>query len=301
MDTLAAMKVFVAIVDHGSLTAAADHLDRSQPAVVRALAALEAKLGARLLQRTTRRMSLTPEGREYLERCRQIVSDVEEAERSVSQDESNLTGPIRVTAPVQFGQLHVAPLLARFLSQHPNTTTDLMLLDRNVDLVEEGIDVALRIGPLADSDLIALPVGELRRVVCGAPSLVDRVGEPSSPHDLTQLPCIRQKILARASTWAFKDGLSKLNVKVNGRFNCNTIASAVTACVHGAGFGQFLSYQVQNELRDGRLQRVLKAYEVLAIPVHVVYPGGRLTTARQRAMANFLKTELKERVFFPDR
>lgn len=296
MDTLAAMRTFVAIVDRGSLTAAADALDRSQPAVVRSLAALEAHLGTRLLQRTTRRMSLTPEGSEYLERCRQIIADVDEAERAMSQDEAEPQGFLRITAPVQFGQLHVAPLLTRFLGAHPRITADLLLLDRNVDLVDEGIDVAVRIGELPDSELIALPVGELRRVVCASPALLGKVPEPKAPADLVELPCVRLQNFARSGTWTFRDRSSTVKVKVGGPLSCNQIAAAVTACVEGAGFGQFLSYQVQNELRTGRLERVLEQFEEPAIPVNVVYPGGRFTTARQRSLAGYLKEELRERV-----
>ncbi len=296
------MRTFVAIVDGGSLTAAADALDRSQPAVVRSLAALENHLGARLLQRTTRRMSLTPEGSEYLERCRQIISDVDEAERAVGQDDTALRGTVRITAPVQFGQLHVVPLLPRFLETHPGASADLMLLDRNVDLVDEGIDIALRIGRLPDSGLVALPVGKLSRVVCASPSLLGRLPEPQTPQDLGDLPCVRVQNLARSSTWTFREGLSNtVAVKVSGPFSCNSVAAAVTACVNGAGFGQFLSYQVHEHLRTGQLMRVLAHFEVKAIPVNVVYPGGRFATARQLALAKFLKSELRERVFSADR
>jgi DNA-binding transcriptional LysR family regulator len=300
MDTLAAMRTFVAIVDSGSLTAAAETMDRSQPAVVRSLAALEAHLGTRLLQRTTRRMSLTPEGSDYLERCRQILWDVDEAERAVSQDETELKGLVRITAPVQFGQLHVAPLLSRFLADHPLITADLLLVDRNVDLVDEGIDLALRIGALPDSGLIALPVGEVKRVVCASASLLERVSMPAAPQELASLPCVRVENLARSGTWVFRDGFADVGVKVSGPLSCNQIAAAISACVDGTGFGQFLSYQVQDQLRIGTLKRVLQKFEVPALPVNVIYPGGRFATARQRALARFLRTELRERVFRAD-
>lgn len=300
MDTLAAMRTFVAIVDGGSLTAAAAALDRSQPAVVRSLAALEAHLGARLLQRTTRRMSLTPEGSDYLERCRQIISDVEEAERAVSQDETEPRGLIRITAPVQFGQLHVAPLLARFLRENPRITADLLLFDRNVDLVDEGIDLAVRIGVLPDSGLVALPVGEVRRVVCASPSLLEQIPAPETPDALADRPCVRVQNLARSGTWTFRDGSTDVAVKVSGPLSCNQIGASINACVDGTGFGQFLSYQVQEHLRTGRLRRVLERFEVPPIPVNVVYPGGRFATARQLAAARYLRAELRERVFLAD-
>ena len=297
MDTLIAMRTFVSIVDHGSLTAAADALDRSQPAVVRSLAALEGHLGARLLQRTTRRMSLTPEGSEYLQRCRQILADVEEAERAVAQDQGDPQGSLRMTAPVQFGRLHLAPVLTRFLSDHPRISVDLMLIDRNVDLVDEGIDVALRIGKLRDSGLIALPVGEVSRVVCASPGLIEAVGEPKVPAELESLPCVRLQNLARSSTWTFRDGFSNHNVRVSGPLSCNQIGAAIVACVEGAGFGQFLSYQVQSLVREGKLQRVLGRFEERSIPVSLVYPGGRLATARQRALTTYLQRSLGERAF----
>ena len=245
MDILSAMRTFVAIVDAGSLTAAADRLDRSQPTVVRSLAALENHLDARLLQRTTRRMSLTTEGNQYLERCRQIIADVDEAAALVAAEHAELAGFLRVTAPVMFGQMHVAPLLSAFLDDHPRVTADLLLLDRNVDLVDEGIDLAIRIGPLPDSGLVGIPAGNVRRVVCASPRLLAQTGEPSSPQQLIDLPCVRLQVYARSGTWRFRDGADNVAVKVDGRFSCNQVAAAVDACVGGTGFGQFLSYQVQ--------------------------------------------------------
>ncbi len=295
MDTLIAMRTFVSIVDHGSLTAAAEALDRSQPAVVRSLAALEAHLGVRLLQRTTRRMSLTPEGSEYLQRCRQILADVDEAERAVAQDQGELQGGLRMTAPVQFGRLHLAPLLTQFLARNPRISVDLMLIDRNVDLVDEGIDLALRIGKLKDSGLIALPVGEVERVVCASPALIAAEGEPKTPSDLEALPCVRLQNLARSSTWTFREGFRKQSIRVGGPLSCNHIGAAIAACVEGAGFGQFLSYQVHSLVQQRELVRVLEPFEERAIPVSLVYPGGRMATARQRALTTFLKQRLSER------
>lgn len=294
------MQTFVAIVDGGSLTAGAEALDRSQPAVVRALAALEAYLGVRLLQRTTRRMSLTPEGTDYLQRCRQILADVDEAERALGQERDNLSGLLRITAPIQFGQMHVAPVVLEFLEQNPGVSADLMFIDRNVDLVDEGIDLALRIGQLPDSELVALKVGELRRVVCASPGLLERTGTPATPQALRSLPCVRLQNLSRASSWTFSEQGKAKTVKVSGAVSCNQIAASITACEQGAGFGQFLSYQVDDALRYGRLVRVLNDFEVTRIPVNVIYAAGRLRTARQRAMAEYLRDTLKQRVFHAD-
>lgn len=292
MDQLAAMRVFVEIVDRGSLTAAAESLDRSQPAIVRTLAALETHLDTRLLQRTTRRMSLTPEGRDYLERCRAILADVEEAELSVGRQEGEPRGDLRMTAPVQFGQLHVAPALGSFLKQHPGVRVDLLLLDRVVDLVEEGIDLALRIGHLADTSMVAVRVGAVRRVVCASPALLEAVSIPEHPHGLTGKPCIRLRNLSRANTWPFRERGRDLSIRVDGSFGCNQIAAAVAACADGLGFGQFLSYQVEESIAAGRLIVVLESFETDALPVSLVYPGGRLMSLRVRALLGWLRNSL---------
>ena len=300
MDRLAAMRTFVEIVDQGSLTAAAETLGRSQPAIVRTLAALEAHLGARLLRRTTRRMSLTPEGRDYLDRCRRILADIEDAESAVGEDESEPRGDLRITAPLQFGQLHVVPALADFLASYEKVQLDLLLVDRVVDLVDEGIDLALRIGPLADSSMIAIRVGELRRVVCASPALLDQTGVPEHPHALSELPCIRQQNLSQRSAWQFREAGRDFTLKVDGRFGCNQIAAAATACAEGVGFGQFLSYQVHQLISEKKLRRVLSAYEPEPLPVHLVYPGGRLVSARLRALINSLKESLRNSNAFGD-
>lgn len=287
------MRTFVEIVDRGSLTAAAESLDRSQPSVVRSLAALEKHLGALLLRRTTRRMSLTPEGQDYLERCRRILADVAEAERAVGQDIEEPRGYLRVTAPVEFGRKHLAPAITSFLWRFEQTRVDLVLSDRNVDLVDEGIDLALRIGKLADSSLIAIRVGEVRRVLVASPALLERTGKPAHPNDLSQLPCIRQQIIPGAETsWRFRESNKELVVPIDGRFGCNQTAAAASACINGMGFGQFLSYQVRDLVAADKLRIVLDEFEPEPRPVSLVYPGSRLTSARLRALVDWLKDTL---------
>lgn len=299
MDRLGAMRTFVEIVERGSLTAAAESLDRSQPSVVRSLAALEKHLGALLLQRTTRRMSLTPEGQDYLERCRRILADVEEAERAVGQDIEEPRGYLRVTAPVEFGRKHLAPAITSFLWRFDQTRVDLVLSDRNVDLVDEGVDLALRIGELADSSLIGIRVGEVRRVVAASPALLERTGEPEHPDDLSHLPCIRQRIIPGTETrWRFCEPDKDLVVPIDGRFGCNQTGAAAAACVNGVGFGQFLSYQVQDLVANDQLRIVLTDYEPQPRPVSLVYPGGRLVSARMRALVDWLKDVLPRRGAF---
>ena len=295
MDKLEAMRTFVTIVDGGSLTAAAEAMDRSLPTVVRVLANLEEDLGTRLLRRTTRRMSLTPEGRTYLERCRRILTDVEEAERSVTLGQSEPRGEVRMTAPVLFGEMHVAPALTDFLRRYREVQVELLLLDRVVNLVEEGIDLAVRIAHLGDSTMIGVPVGRVRRVVCASPALLRDEGTPGHPHELGQRRCVRFRGIAPGDNWTFREANKEHTVKVSGDFTCNQAAAAAQACVEGLGFGLFLSYQVEPLVRSGRLQVVLEDFEPAPIPVSLVYPEARLISTRLRALLDWLKEALGAR------
>lgn len=288
------MRAFVEIVDCGSLTAAADALGRSQPAMVRTLAGLEARLGARLLNRTTRRMSLTPEGREYLARCRSILSDVYEAELAVGQQQAEPRGDLRITAPVLFGQMHVVPALTAFLRRYREVRVELLLFDRNVDLVEEGIDLAVRIGELPDSSMVAVPVRSVRRVVCASPSLLDSVGRPGRPDELGGLPCILFTGLSAPDGWRFQENQRRFTVGVSGSFSCNHLGAARDACAEGLGFGRFFSYQVAPMLEAGTLEAVLEEYEPAPLPVSLVYPASRLVPARQRLLIAWLKDALAD-------
>lgn len=294
MDLLAAMRTFVQIVDRGSMTAAAEALGRSQPAVVRTLAALEKNLGATLLQRTTRRMSLTPEGRDYLERCRRILADVEDAELAVGPQDGEPRGMLRITAPVEFGRRHVAPPLLAFLDRHPKVRIDLMLQDRNVDLIEEGVDLGVRIGRLEDSSMISVRAGTMRRVVGASPSLLTRTGRPSHPAELAGLPCVRmQNLLRRDATWQFRIAGETKEIQVDGAFGCNQIAVSAEACAAGIGFARFLHYQVEDLIASGKIVPVLEDYEPEPSPVSLVYPGGRLVSTRLRAILDWLGGSLR--------
>jgi DNA-binding transcriptional LysR family regulator len=295
MDKLLAMRSFVAIVDHGSLTAAATALGRSLPTMVRTLAALEESLGTRLLRRTTRRMSLTAEGQGYLERCRRILGDIEEAEASVTRAQIEPRGLIRMTAPVLFGQMHVAPALTAFLRRFDEVQVELMLLDRVVNLVEEGIDLAVRIAHLTDSSMVAVPVGRVRRVVCASPALLRNQGLPAHPRELSERPCVRFRGLNPGDSWSFQDAGREISVRTRGSFTCNQAAAAAQACAEGLGFGMFLSYQVEPLVRTGSLQLVLADFELPSIPVSLVYVQDRLVSTRLRALLDWLKQTLGAR------
>ncbi|MBI1194918.1 MAG: LysR family transcriptional regulator [Gammaproteobacteria bacterium] len=288
MNKLQSMEVFVRIAEQGSLTGAADVLGKSLPSVVRILAGLEDALQVRLFNRTTRRIALTEEGRLYLEHCRKILADVQEAEHALSQRQSEPRGMITVTAPVRFGEMHIEPAVARFLERYPKTRVNLLLLDRVVDLLEEGVDIAVRIAHLADSSLIAKPVGSVRQVVCATPELLQRFGAPTHPQALSDLPCVRFTGISPGSEWEFADGTDRLLVPIKDAFACNQVGASVNACAAGVGFGRFIDYQVMPLVGAGRLVRVLREFEPPPTPLSLVYPHTRLLSPRVRAMIDWL-------------
>ena len=292
MDQFHSMAVFVQIAEQGSLTAAAEAMGKSLPSVVRTLAALEKRLQVRLFNRTTRRIALTEEGRLYLAQCRKILADVQEAELALTRIQSEPSGRIVVTAPVRFGEMHVAAAVAGFLDRYPKTEVQLLLLDRVVDLLEEGVDIAVRIAHLADSSLIARPVGVIRRVVCASPALLGRCGEPRHPRALVGLPCIRFTGISSGTTWEFVEDEKPVTVPIRSALTCNHVGAAVSACVSGAGFGRFLCYQVMPYLRSGELVSVLSDFEPASVPVSLVYPHNRLLSSRVRAMVDWLADAL---------
>lgn len=292
MDKFRAMSTFVQIADAGSLTAAAWAMGASLPAVVRSLAAYEAELGVRLFNRTTRRISLTEEGRRHLESCRLLLTAVDDAEAALKNDAAEPSGHLTITAPVLFGQMHVAPIVTRFVQQHSQMHCRVMLMDRVVNLLEEGIDVGIRIGHLEDSSLVALPLGGMRRVVVASPACLREHGRPVHPNDLLKANCVR--VADHTPTWGlFRDGNKTLKLSVSGNLEFNHIAPAVQACAAGAGFGQFLWYQVAPLLKTGELQTVLEAFEDTPRPIHVVYPHARLLPKRTRVFIDFIRLELK--------
>lgn len=294
MDKLQAMTVFVQIAERGSLTAAAEALDKSLPSVVRILASLEETLQVRLFNRTTRRIALTEEGRIYLENCRRILAEIDDAESMLGQNETEPRGVITVTAPVRFGEMHVAPAVTRFLQRHPEVQVKLLLLDRVIDMLEEGVDVAVRIAPLADSSLAAKPVGHIRRIVCASPKLLGEVGRPGRPEDLAVLPCVRFTGISSGSVWHFFRNGKQFQVTVNGRLICNQAGPAVNACSAGLGFGMFLCYQVMPAVQRGELELVLTDFEPEPLPLSLVFPHHRLLSTRLRIFMDWMTKAIPE-------
>jgi DNA-binding transcriptional LysR family regulator len=293
MDRFRAMQTFVRIVDEGSLTAAARALDSSLPAVVRTLAALEGKLGVRILNRSTRRISLTDEGRRYLDSCRQVLAAVEKAETAVTEQAAEPSGRLTITAPVLFGQMYVAPAVTRFVRQYDKLRVSVSLVDHVVNLLEEGIDVGIRIGPLEDSSLVAQPVGVVRRVSVASPGYLRRHGTPRHPNDLLKANCVRFSGGA-TSWWTFHEGGKRFNVAVTGNLEFNHVAPAADACAAGLGFGNFISYQVAPYIAQDRLKVVLEKFEPPPRPISVVYPHARLLPARTKVFVAWIKRELKD-------
>jgi DNA-binding transcriptional LysR family regulator len=283
VDKFVAMKTFVRIVEAGSLTAAADSLDCSLPTVVRTLAALERDLGVSLLKRTTRRLHLTDEGSHYLSRCRDILAATQEAEDMLVARHAEAVGKLSVTASVLFGRRYLAPILYDFLRRNPKVSADALFVDRVVNLIEEGIDVAIRLGHLADSSLVAIPVGRVRRVVCASERYLRRHGVPKVPSDVRDHICVRHTGLVPRSEWHFRVGNRQVAVPITSVITCNEIDSGVNACVDGLGLGLFLSYMVAPHRKDGRLRYVLEEFETEPVPVQVVYPRTRLMPTKVRA------------------
>jgi len=286
------MQVFVRIVESGSLTAAADALNISVPSVVRSLAALERAVGVRLLHRTTRRSSLSDEGREYFERCRRVLSEVEAADAALSARRVEPKGRLRLTAPVVYGRMHLAPVVMEFAAKYPGVEVELLLLDRVVELVEEGIDAAIRISRLPESSLVAVRVGETRRVLCAAPTYLRRAGTPETPADLAGHRCILFTGLTSNNEWSL-GGKAPTRVPIRPVLRTNQFDVALDAVLQGLGCGQFLFYQVEALMEQRKLRRILGTFEPLAVPIQIVYPHSRLLSQNVRAFVDFAAARLR--------
>lgn len=295
MDRLQGMRVFIAVVDSGSFVQAARRLHMTAPSVTRSVAALEDAIGTKLLLRTTRTVKLTVAGEGYASDCRRILSEVAEAEANAAGSFETPAGLLTVTAPVLFGRMHVLPVVLEFLERHPGIEVRTVFVDRMTNLVDEGLDVAIRIAHLPPSGLIARKVGSIRQVVCGAPGYFTRAPEPERPEDLARHEFIGRDGLFGRREWTF--GLEdEICVPVNARLTCNTNDAAIAAAVAGFGLSRFQSYQVAPEIEAGRLKVVLAEYERAPVPVHIVHAEGRKVPARIRAFVDFAADRLRHRL-----
>lgn len=287
MDRLEAMQVFVAVADLKGFAPAARKLGLSPPGVTRQIAALEQRLGARLLQRTTRSVALTDAGARYLERARRILADIEEAEASVQDERTRPSGRLVVSAPVGFGRLHVSPLMSEYLKRYPGVSADLRLSDLMVNLVEEGVDLAVRIGHLADSSLVARHVGEMRRIVVAAPRYLKAHGEPRAPEAVTSHQIIQFGAPA-AADWRFVRDGSEIRVAIQPRLTTNSADAAIQYAVQGGGLTRVLAYQAADAIKAGRLKIVLGKFEIPPLPINIVYPTSRLLSAKVRTFIDLV-------------
>lgn len=296
LDKLRAMTSFVRIVEKGSLTAAAADLGVSLPSMVRTLAALERELGVSLLNRTTRRINVTDDGRRYLEYCRLILSHVQEAEAALRAQRSIPHGTMAVTAPVAFGQSYVAPIVNEFLRRYSEVAINLLLVNRVVNLVEEGFDAAIRVGHLRDSSLVAITLTKVRRVVCASPAYLRRHGVPRHPEDLQGHRCVRFTGLAPHPEWHFRVKSRRSAAPTADVLVCNEASVAIDACANGLGLGSFLSYMVAPLTKSGALQYVLEDFEVEPLPVQFVYPHSRILSATISAFAELCVEKLQHAI-----
>ncbi|MGD9836524.1 MAG: LysR family transcriptional regulator [Afipia sp.] len=288
MDRIDSMRAFVAVADLEGFAPAARKLGLSASAVTRLIASLENHLGARLLQRTTRSVTLTDVGARYLERARRILGDLEEAEGSVQAERSKPSGRLIVSAPLMFGRLHVGPVMSAYLKQYPDVSAELRLSDRMVNLVEEGIDLAVRIGHLADSSVIARAVGDMRRVVVASPRYLKARGTPQKLSDLADHEVIQFSGSSALVEWRFMESGREIRVPNTSRFATNSTDAAVLHAEQGGGLISVLAYQVAESLKAGRLRIVLAKYELPAMPIHLVYPTSRLLSAKVRAFIDLV-------------
>lgn len=294
MDRWLAMRTFVKVVESGSFAAAAKVLHMSPPSVTRAVAKLEDEIGTRLLVRTTRSLKLTAAGEGYAADCRRILTEIAEAEANAAGSFTNPAGLLTVTAPALFGRIHVLPVVLDFLDHYPAMQVKTVFVDRVASLVEEGLDVAVRIAALPASGLIARRIGSVRQVVCGSPDYFARFGAPRNPEDLAHHRIIGRDGLFGHSEWLFGCD-SSIRVPINARLIVNTNDAAIAAAVAGWGLSRFQSYQVAPEIEASRLKVVLADYEREPVPIHIVHAEGRMVSARVRAFVDFAAERFRRR------
>lgn len=292
MDRLQTLEVFIAVAEAESFASGARKLGLSAPSATRGINALEERLGVRLFTRTTRRVRLTSVGQAYLEDARHLLAQLQAADDAARGAASNPVGQLRITCPTEFGRIHVAPLLTDFLDRHPGMTADVVMVDRVVNLVEEGIDLAVRIGELPSSGLTAVRVGHVRRMICGAPSYFAAHGIPETPADLASHQIVSAAGISPVAEWRFDPDLQEA-VRVKPRLRVSSVATAISVARQGWGLCRVLSYQIGPDLDAGTLQSVLDDFEPAPLPVHLVHAEGRRAPAKIRAFVDFAKHRLR--------
>lgn len=300
MDRLEAMSVIVAVTDTGNFSAASRRLGMPVATVSRKVSELETSLKAELFQRSSRRMTLTEAGRDYVEACKRIIEQIEDAERQVSGEYRSPKGDLAVTTPWGLGHTHLLPLATEFLAAFPEVTLRLVLTDRIVDTVEESIDVSVRIGSLPESSMIASRIGSIRIVVCASPAYLAARGHPQTPDQVSDHDCIAINPVSSPNAWKFRNGNRECVVPIRSRLRVNTSEAAVIAAVSGAGLTRVMSYKMDSAKRAGTLQLVLEAFEPKPLPVHIVYSPRKPVPLKLRAFLDWVTPRLKARLAFSD-
>lgn len=292
MDRLQSLEVFVAVAEAQSFVGGARSIGLSAPSATRGVNALEARLGTRLFTRTTRSVRLTDVGQVYYEDAKHILTQVQAADDAATGAATRPVGRLRITCPNEFGRLYVAPLLTAFLDQNPDVSAEVVMVDRVVNIVEEGFDLAVRIGALPSSGLTAVRVGHVRRVVCGAPAYFDQYQEPTVPADLGDHQIVAAASFSRSLEWRFGVDQKEV-VSLQPRLTVTSVATAISVARSGWGLCRVLSYQVASDVEAGALKLVLQDYEPEPLPIHLVHVEGRRAPAKIRAFIDFAKERLR--------
>ncbi|MEM6388167.1 MAG: LysR family transcriptional regulator [Pseudomonadota bacterium] len=293
MDRLQSLEMFVAVAEAESFAAGARSMGLSAPSATRGVNALEDRLGVRLFTRTTRRVKLTDIGKTYLDDARHILAQLKAADETAAGASVKPVGQLRLTCPAEFGRIYIAPIVSEFLDSYRDMSAEVLLVDRVVDIVEEGFDVAVRIGPLPSSELSAVRVGQVRRMVCGAPDYFAQRGLPDIPADLAGHQLISNSLSGQTVDWRFGRTVDE-TVRVKPRLTLNSVAASIALAQRGWGLVRALSYQVGADIIEGRLQSVLERYEPAPLPIHLVHVEGRRAPAKTRSFIDFAKARLRK-------
>jgi DNA-binding transcriptional LysR family regulator len=301
MDRLEAMSILVRVAETGSFSGASRQLGMPLATVSRKVGELESHLGTKLLTRTTRKVALTDAGAVYIGSAKRILEEVDETERAAAGEFHQPRGELILTAPVLFGRLHILPVVTEFLAAYPDIHVRLVLSDRNLHLIDDHVDVALRIGRLPDSRIVATRIGSMRTVVCANPQLLAGHGTPSDPQGLAALPCVNFDVLSAASTWSFRseDAKAMCEVPIAPRLSVSTAEAAVWAAAQGVGVTRVLHYQCAAALRDGSLQIILADFEPEPLPVHLIHAGRGALPSKTRAFLDFAAGRLRQKLAAP--
>lgn len=292
MDRFQEMKVLLAVAEAESFAGGAKLMRMSPPSVTRVIAGLENRLGILLLARSTRSLRLTEAGRRYVDDCKRILLDLEEAEELATGSSVRARGNLTVTASVMFGEQYLIPLITQYLAEHPEVTINALLVDRLVNMVDEGVDVAIRIGQLPDTGLQAVRVGQVSTVICAAPMFLDRVGRPVQPSDVLGLPIVMSSASTLLTDWQFSVGESTIALHPEPRLVVSSNQASINAARMGWGLTRVLSYQIAEPVAKGELEVLLQAYQTPELPVHILYQGGKRVSAKVRTFVDYCSARL---------